>query len=82
MSVFYGCKTVAESTLLQREFTDEQRATMGSLTQFFGSILFGVSSLALGILADAIGPMKTLIVSEIILLAGTSLYWKAFRTRA
>lgn len=80
LSAFFGMKIVAEGSLLQREFTDKQRATMGSLTQFFGSILFGISSLGLGILADAVGPMKTLIISEVILLCGTGLYWKAFRS--
>ncbi len=79
ISILFGMKIVAENSLLQKEFTDGQRATMGSLTQFFGSILFGISSLGLGVLADAVGPLKTLVISEVILLSGTWLYWKAFR---
>jgi MFS family permease len=79
ISVLFGMKMVSENTLFQREFTDEQRATMGSVTQFFGSILFAISSVALGLLADNVGPMKTLIITEVILLGGTGLYWKAFR---
>lgn len=81
ISVMYGMKMVAENSLFQKEFTDEQRATMGSLTQFFGSILFGVSSVALGVLADAVGPLKTLIISEIILFGSIWFYWKAFRSK-
>lgn len=82
ISVLYGVKVVSENSLFQKEFTDEQRATMGSITQFFGSIFFAISSVALGVLADAVGPMKTLIISEVILLGGTALYWKAFRHKA
>jgi len=39
-SVFHGVTTVAKSGLMQREFSDEQRATMGSLNSFAGSIFF------------------------------------------
>ena len=52
---------------------------MGSLTQFFGSIVFAIAALGLGLLADHVGIVNTLIVSEVILFAGLGLYWKAFR---
>lgn len=81
ISILFGMKIVAENSLLQKEFTDEQRATMGSITQFFGSLMFGVSALGLGVLADAVGPMKTLIITEVILLCGTGFYWRAFRSK-
>ena len=41
--------------LLQREFSEDQRATMGSLVSLAGSILFSLISLLLGLLADSIG---------------------------
>lgn len=81
MSIFFGVKLVSENTLLQREFTDQQRATMGSMTQFAGSIVFAVAALAFGVLADNVGPVRTLMISEVLLSAGLLLYWKAFRHR-
>ncbi len=79
MSIFFGAKTVAENTLLQREFTNEQRATMGSLNQFAGSLVFAAAALGMGALADRIGVTKTLIVGEIVLFSTLFWYWKAFR---
>lgn len=79
MSIFFGAKLVSENTLLQREFTDQQRATMGSITQFAGSIVFAIAALGFGVLADNIGATKTLIISELILFSGLFLYWKAFK---
>ncbi|MFN8376299.1 MAG: hypothetical protein U0694_25940 [Anaerolineae bacterium] len=61
-SVFFGVKTVAIGGLLQREFTDEQRATMGSLTSFADSIAMAVFSFGLGALADRIGVTPALVL--------------------
>ena len=53
--------TVARNGLLQREFTDEQRATMGSFNSFGGSMAFAIFSFLLGALADRIGVIPALI---------------------
>lgn len=79
MSIFFGVKLVSENTLLQREFSDQQRATMASMTQFAGSLVFAVAAIVFGYFADHIGITKTLIISELILFSGLLLYWKAFR---
>lgn len=78
-SVFYGVNTVARGGLLQREFTDEQRATMGSLTSFGGSLVFVVFSVLLGALADRTNPITALIVATILGLIPTVLYWWGLR---
>jgi nitrate/nitrite transporter NarK len=67
---------------MQREFTAEQRATMGSLTAFVGSITFAVWSFALGLLADRIGPINALLISQILSMIPLWLYWKAFRVKS
>lgn len=79
MSIFFGAKLVSENTLLQKEFTDEQRATMASINQFAGSLVFAIAALGFGFLADNIGATKTLIISELVLFSGLFWYWKAFK---
>ncbi len=78
-SLFFGVNTVAVGGLMQREFTQEQRATMGSLNSFAGSLMFTVCSLVLGILADRIGVTPASLIGELVLVATIWLYWRAFR---
>lgn len=78
-SVLYGVASVAEKTLMQHEFTNHQRATMGSLNSFGGSLGYAVMSLLLGGLADAMGPAKALFILTLISLPVVYLYWILFR---
>ncbi|NOS68121.1 MAG: MFS transporter [Candidatus Peribacteraceae bacterium] len=78
-SIIYGMKSVAENSLLQREFTDRQRATMGSLNTFAGSLLHAVFAVCFGLVADSLGPAKPLLIVECILFSGVFLYWSVFR---
>ncbi len=78
-SFLYGVGSVAETTLMQREFSDHQRATMSSLNSLGGSIGFAFMTLVLGGLADSLGPAKALIILTIIGLPVTYLYWKIFK---
>ncbi|MEU8613207.1 MFS transporter, partial [Actinoplanes sp. NPDC048791] len=48
----YGMSTIAQQTLLQREFTDRERATMGSLASLLGSVLYALVALGAGLVAD------------------------------
>jgi MFS family permease len=64
---------------MQREFTDAQRSTMGSLTAFGGSLFFAVMSVALGWLADTIGIREALIVVNLFLFMPLIFFWLAFR---
>ena len=76
---FYGLDEVAEESLLQKEFTDRQRATMASLNSFFGNICFGVFAIALGVIADNIGPREGLLIGELLLLPLPFLFWKILK---
>jgi predicted MFS family arabinose efflux permease len=78
-SVFYGVNTTAISGLMQREFTDEQRATMGSLNSFAGAIVFAVFSFLMGALADQIGVTPTLVGAALLFFVPISLYRWALR---
>jgi MFS family permease len=65
-SPFFGTTEVAKTSLLQKEFTDSQRATMSSLNSFASSLAFGVVSFGLGFIADKIGPAKALLTTTIL----------------
>lgn len=78
-SLFYGSLSVAKNTLLQKEFTPHQRATIASLNSLAESLLFAVFAYILGALGDRMGPAKALFISQCISLVGTYLYMKVFR---
>jgi MFS family permease len=78
-ALFLGAATVAESSLMQKEFSTEQRATMGSLNSFAGSILFGLVSFLLGFIADLLSPAQAILLLQTVLLVNFFIYWKLFR---
>jgi len=81
-SIFFGVNTVASQSLIQREFTDAQRATMGSLNSFAGSVAFAVFSFLLGALADRIGVIPALIGTALLSVVPMVMYWRVLRPRS
>jgi MFS family permease len=81
-SIFFGVNTVAIGGLKQREFTERQRATMGSLDSFGGSITFAVISFLMGASADHFGVIPTLLVAHVFSLSVVLLYRKAFQAKS
>jgi MFS family permease len=79
-SVLHGVSSVSKSTLMQHQFTDEQRATMSSLNSLGGSLGFAIMSLFLGGLADSYGPAKALIVLTLVSLPTVYIYWLLFKS--
>jgi len=77
--LLYGVNTVAQDGLRQRDFTTEQRATMGSLVALGGSGLFALFSVVLGALADQIGMIGALLIAQGIACLPLALYWRVFR---
>lgn len=77
-SLIYGIGQVSQNTLLQREFTDHQRATMGSLDSLLTSLSFSVVSLLIGYFADILGPRNILLLGEILLIPVLFIYWRLF----
>lgn len=70
----FGLSIVSQSSLLQKEFTDHQRATMGSLVTFFGSIFFAVFAVLFGLYADAFGSQITILTGVTLLFCIVPLY--------
>jgi len=54
-AALYGPFIVARDHLLQKEFTDAQRATIGSIATFLGSVVFAFVALCIGFIADRFG---------------------------
>jgi MFS family permease len=77
-SLTYGVTTTAVKTLLQKEFTSKQRATMGSLSSLFGSFAFGFAAILLGYIGDHIGAAKTLIIAHVFILSLLLVYRQIF----
>ena len=77
----FGVGSVALNSLLQKEFTERQRATMGSINSLAGSIAFGIASFVLGSMADSFGTTKALIFTHILLLTPLFFYWKVFKQK-
>ncbi|OGG29463.1 hypothetical protein A2973_02870 [Candidatus Gottesmanbacteria bacterium RIFCSPLOWO2_01_FULL_49_10] len=77
-SLVFGAGTVAMNSLLQKEFTQAQRATMSSLNAFVGSMVFGITSVILGVLADRFDARAALIIINLILFVPLVFYRKLF----
>ncbi len=54
-AIFFGPGEVASDHLMQSEFTDEQRATMGSVASSVTSIVFAIAAVLMGVVSDAYG---------------------------
>lgn len=77
-SFTYGVGQVSYGVLFQKEFTDRQRATLGSLVTMAGSVLFAIVAILLGAVGDVFGPAKTLIFANIALFVPVLFYRKIF----
>lgn len=77
-ALLFGVSTVAESKLMQAEFSDHQRSTMASLNSLAGNIAFAIMSVVLGSLADAMSPSYALITLNLVSLPIIYLYYLLF----
>lgn len=78
-SVFFGINSVGVGGLMQREFTDEQRATMGSINAFGGNLAFAVFSVILGAVADRFGIIAAMLFATLVASLAIPLYARALR---
>lgn len=80
LSIFYGASSVSHTSLMQKEFTSEQRATLGSLNSFLGSIFFGLFSPLLGLFADRFGQANALVMVQVCSLPALYITWKLYKS--
>ena len=78
-SLHHGISTVTKNSLMQKEFTDTQRATMGSLNSLVGSLFLAVVFFGIGLVADKLTPAQALIIMELLMMINVFIYWKLFK---
>jgi MFS family permease len=61
-SLTYGLSSTARNTLMQREFSDSQRATMDSMVSLGGSLFFAIVAVMLGYIADISSPIHAMLI--------------------
>lgn len=81
-SIFFGSTIVAKNSLMQKEFKQEQRATMGSLDSFAGSLFFGVVAFFLGFVADKFSPTQALLLLQLFQMSNILVYIKLFKSHS
>jgi MFS family permease len=77
-SFFYGPSQVAMDSLLQNQYSNKHRATMGSITSLFGSILFSIISIGVGSIGDYWGSTNALLFLQLALIPIVLLNWMLF----
>lgn len=78
-AILFGPGEVASDHLMQKEFTDEQRATMGSLASSVMSIVFAIACLAIGLVSDFYGLNAGVVFIAFITLLPVPVYLWLFR---
>jgi hypothetical protein len=67
-SLLFGVSVVSSESIMQKRFSDTERATMGSVKSFAGSLLFAIFAPLLGLAADAWGPITALLASQAVMV--------------
>jgi len=74
-SLFFGTGMVASETIMQAEYTDGQRATMGSIGSMIEGLLFAAVSPLLGLLADGVGVVRAFLWVQIAMIPSVIALW-------
>ena len=78
-SIPYGITTIALISLMHAEFSDKQRATMGSINSLLGNIFFAIFAYTFGLAADYLGTTSPIVITETLSLSVIYLYWMLFK---
>ena len=71
--------SVAEEEIGQKLYSDEYRASMGSVKNLFGSILFSIISVLVGVVADNYGIITSFIVFQLAQIIPIIIYLSIFK---
>jgi len=78
-NLFYGFNMTATQSLMQKEFSPQQRATMGNIQSLLIGTAGGIQLIFLGLIADAWGlrfALASTLILDVIMTAG---YWRLFK---
>ncbi|MCL1902514.1 MAG: hypothetical protein FWG18_02700, partial [Alphaproteobacteria bacterium] len=79
--ILFGVRMPAQTAVMQQEFSDHQRATMGSVVSLFGSLLFAVGSVFIGWVADVWNPYVAVLTAFALSGFGIPLTYKALKPK-
>jgi MFS family permease len=66
--LMFGVQSVADGALMHREYSDEQRATMGSISSLLGSVFFALASVLIGFMADRFSPRLSFLFIQLLMV--------------
>lgn len=78
-AITYGPQDTAMQHLLHQDFTDKQRATMGSLNSLLTSMVYGLFLIITGYIADKHGLIAAFLLCNICLLPVIFIYRNVFK---
>jgi len=78
-SLNYGVSRVAESTLMQKEYSEEQRATIDSMNSLLESLFYAVFAIFIDFVGDKLGPGKSFLIAQLIYLPTIFISWKLMK---
>ena len=78
-SILYGPSSVAYNSLTQNEFSDKQRATMGSMNSLGKSVFYTIVLGIMGLVADSSSPRIALVLGQLVSLITLWMMWKLFK---
>lgn len=71
---------VVKSSISQRLYEDEYRSSMASIKSFFGSIMYAIFAIIIGIVADIKGIIFTIAIAQLIKIVVIIIYVRIFKT--
>ena len=80
-SMLFGANTVASDHLLQQTFSDDHRATLGSLASFMGGLAYATAALIIGLIADMFDPRLAILAAAVGSLAILPIYIQLLRDK-
>lgn len=74
-----GISWISQDAIAQENFSNKQRATMGSLTSLVGSLFFAIFAFGFGYMADKLKPSLALVIGEILSISIIVVYFATFK---
>jgi MFS family permease len=78
-SLAFGLSMVSRGDLMNRQFTDQQRATMGSLVSLASSIAYAIVAVGIGYIADITSPITAMLLALSSNVLVVYFYWRVFK---
>lgn len=78
-SAVFGIRVIAAEDVLQSHYSKDQRATMGSFVGLGSSLIYGVAGIGIGIMADSLGVINTMLIIQPFLLLSALFFYLGLR---